>query len=365
MAQSAAETIVPYSGRSPAKPDGDEANVQTILYVLTGKKNIVSTDPSYLNIPLLEAVIASQQLSIQLKTNEFLRVYREKLNAGDYNCDNPKQQQNLKALRETLSSLYTCPTPKDQARLNDFIKENLKVLLADMLLYTGEMELFCNKQTCQQMKGYSTQIYLCAAHAQPKECCAIDYSNDTICALIEVLKSRSLTQKRSQASVFQYFVTAVRRAHRIFLHLHAYHFAHFIRLERNLLLCTRFELFCEKNTLLNTSTFLEAQVKEVLGSSAAKAQGMDFPSPTPATEAASPPVHIECPPNVDKGHYIISNLRSQPVLNVMCHPDLVPLGMEQPLSRYNLPPTVTFEEEKSLPNPEAFTSSTSTSTFAP
>lgn len=365
----AAETLIPYSGRTPAKPDGDEANVQSILHILTGDKDIVSKQPDYLSISLLEATIGNQQLSIQLKTNEFLRVYREKLRTGAYAFANPKLNEELAKLNTSLQYLYTYKST-DGTKQNEFIKESLKVLLSDMLLYTGEMELFCTKQTCLQMKGYSPQIYLCAAHQQPRECCAIDYCNDTIISLLEVLKSRTLTQKRTQAALFQYFVTAVRRAHRIFLHLHASHFVHFIRLERNLLLCTRFEYFCQANRLLSSNAFLQSQIQEILGQRppvqrVAADTGLQFPDAGAPPAGASPtsftPPPIDYPINVDRGHYLIYTLRSEKYLTLIDHPDLVNLGREQPLTKYNLPSNLTFEDEKALApvDPQPSTSSSS------
>jgi hypothetical protein len=57
----------------------------------------------------------------------------------------------------------------------------------------------CTAETCAQMKATDEWMYLCAAHKQPQECCAIDYIVHTLDGTAGLSRVGSRTRPHTHA----------------------------------------------------------------------------------------------------------------------------------------------------------------------
>ena len=139
-------------------------------------------------------------------------------------------QESVLTLRNQYTILYTI-SPTDRTR-NDILLTHLNSFLSQCSLVISTMDFVCVPEICSKMLGIKDQ-YLCAAHQSPRSCSALDYAHHTIAQLQTHLKSRSVRLTLSLLS------TVFRRLIRVFYHLAAYHFIHFLAVEvcRILLCC--------------------------------------------------------------------------------------------------------------------------------
>lgn len=103
----------------------------------------------------------------------------------------------------------------------------------------------CSPETCSQMTATEQWIFLCAAHKQPNECSAIDYTIHTLDGAACLINNNKyfpsrVTIKESSVSKLG---SVCRRVYRIFSHAYYHHFAVFEEFERQTHLCRRFSKF--------------------------------------------------------------------------------------------------------------------------
>ena len=141
-----------------------------------------------------------------------------------------------------------------------------------------------------------------------------------------------------------------------FTHLHTFLSHTLTLIQRALLLCTRFEKFCLLNHILDDKT----QMSETLdycvragfrynlrSSASAPAVPLsisDFRTFSERNTDAR--VQKPCPPGIDKGHFLIAQMRCVPILKLVGHSGLAALAGEEPLTKYNISTEQILVEEQ-------------------
>ncbi|VDO56157.1 unnamed protein product [Haemonchus placei] len=99
----------------------------------------------------------------------------------------------------------------------------------------------CNPETCIQMTATEQWIFLCAAHKNPKECSAIDYTRHTLDGAASLLNSNKYFPSRIniKESSLSKLGSVCRRVYRIFSHAYFHHRQLFDEFETSTHLCKR------------------------------------------------------------------------------------------------------------------------------
>lgn len=115
------------------------------------------------------------------------------------------------------------------------------------------LEEECHPETCSQMTATEQWIFLCAAHKNPKECPAIDYTRHTLDGAASLLNSSKYFPSRQtiKESSIAKLGSICRRIYRIFSHAYYHHRPLFDALEAETHLCKRFTLFVTKYSLMS------------------------------------------------------------------------------------------------------------------
>jgi len=158
-------------------------------------------------------------------------------------------QQLIRQNSSDVNTILTIPDGTDAAvwqyhHLRQFTMElNQIVVLFDPV---------CTDATCPQMKATDEWLYLCAAHKNPKECCAIDYIIHTLDGTAALLNSDQWFPSRVSVpeSSLKYFQSIARRLYRIFSHAYFHHKDLFDQIENELRLCERFVRFSNNFKLI-------------------------------------------------------------------------------------------------------------------
>ncbi|KJH52868.1 Mob1/phocein family protein [Dictyocaulus viviparus] len=110
----------------------------------------------------------------------------------------------------------------------------------------------CNPETCIQMTATEQWIFLCAAHKDPKECTAIDYTRHTLDGAASLLNSNIYFPSRIKIkeSSLSKLGSVCRRVYRIFSHAYFHHGQLFDEFENGTHLCKRFTIFVTKYNLM-------------------------------------------------------------------------------------------------------------------
>uniref|UniRef100_A0A183FM55 MOB-like phocein n=1 Tax=Heligmosomoides polygyrus TaxID=6339 RepID=A0A183FM55_HELPZ len=110
----------------------------------------------------------------------------------------------------------------------------------------------CNPETCIQMTATEQWIFLCAAHKNPKECSAIDYTRHTLDGAASLLNSNKYFPSRIniKESSLSKLGSVCRRVYRIFSHAYFHHRQLFDEFENNTHLCKRFTTYVTKYNLM-------------------------------------------------------------------------------------------------------------------
>ena len=75
--------------------------------------------------------------------------------------------------------LYECPRA-GIAALAGWQLEHIRAFAVELSELAVVLKDVCTPSACPQMKATDEWMYLCAAHKQPQECCAIDYIVHTL-----------------------------------------------------------------------------------------------------------------------------------------------------------------------------------------
>ncbi|VDM92448.1 unnamed protein product [Onchocerca ochengi] len=110
----------------------------------------------------------------------------------------------------------------------------------------------CKPDVCVQMTATEQWIFLCAAHKNPKECSAIDYTRHTLDGAAALLNSNKYFPSRvsiKESSIAK-IGSVCRRIYRIFSHAYFHHPELFEKFETETFLCRRFTVFVKKYNLM-------------------------------------------------------------------------------------------------------------------
>ncbi|VDP08047.1 unnamed protein product [Soboliphyme baturini] len=111
----------------------------------------------------------------------------------------------------------------------------------------------CDPNVCKLMTATEQWIFLCAAHTNPKECSAIDYTRHTLDGAACLLNSNRYFPSR--VSIKESSVTKLgsvcRRVYRIFSHAYFHHATVFKEFEAETHLCHRFTAYVIKYNLMS------------------------------------------------------------------------------------------------------------------
>ena len=116
----------------------------------------------------------------------------------------------------------------------------------------------CNPKICKQMTASEQWIFLCAAHGEPKECSALDYTLHTLHGASSLLNSNKHFDSRVsiKESSVQRLGSIARRIYRIFSHAFFHHRQLFDDFESGTTLCLRFTRFVTKYSLMSPENLL-------------------------------------------------------------------------------------------------------------
>ena len=101
-------------------------------------------------------------------------------------------------------------------------------------------------------------IFLCAAHRQPKECSALDYTLHTLHGAASLLNSNKHFPSRVsiKENSAQKLSSVARRIYRIFSHAYCHHRTLFNDFEEKTYLCKRFTRYVIKYDLMTTDNLI-------------------------------------------------------------------------------------------------------------
>mmetsp|Transcript_37331 Transcript_37331/g.33478 ORF Transcript_37331/g.33478 Transcript_37331/m.33478 type:complete len:116 (-) Transcript_37331:127-474(-) len=100
-------------------------------------------------------------------------------------------------------------------------------------------------------------VYLCSAHPQEQECCAVNYMAHNLDLSTSLINNSKPFKDRSNISneAVKHLGTIVRRLYRLFSHCYYSHQDIFLSFEEELCLCTRFTKFAKKFDLMSDKLF--------------------------------------------------------------------------------------------------------------
>lgn len=131
-------------------------------------------------------------------------------------------QQLIRKDPSQVDKLLKVPEQQDE----DVWKyEQLRQFCLDLNLITVALQQECTPATCVQMTATEQWIFLCAAHKNPKECSAIDYTRHTLDGAACLLNSNRYFPSRVniKESSVQKLGSVCRRIYRIFSHAYFHH----------------------------------------------------------------------------------------------------------------------------------------------
>ena len=138
--------------------------------------------------------------------------------------------------------------------------EHLRQFIVELNLLIVPMinDRSCTSETCPKMKATDMWLYLCASHAKPQDCSAIDYMIHSIDHATSTLndpknfKSRLDINQSSQ----KYLQSIVRRLYRLFSHTYFHHEQVFMDFERSRNSCERFTVFAKTFKMMSSDLFI-------------------------------------------------------------------------------------------------------------
>ena len=116
----------------------------------------------------------------------------------------------------------------------------------------------CDPKLCKQMTATEQWIFLCAAHRQPKECSAVDYTLHTLHGAASLLNSNKHFPSRVsiKENSVQKLSSIARRIYRIFSHAYFHHRVLFDEFEEKTCLCKRFTCYVTKYDLMTEDNLI-------------------------------------------------------------------------------------------------------------
>ena len=136
--------------------------------------------------------------------------------------------------------------------------EHLRQFCLELNSMAVRLQNECEPAVCTKMKATEQWIFLCAAHGEPKECSALDYTLHTLHGASALLNSNKHFDSRVsiRESSVQRLGSIARRIYRIFSHAFFHHKQLFDEFESETSLCLRFTRFVTKYGLMSPENLL-------------------------------------------------------------------------------------------------------------
>jgi len=164
-------------------------------------------------------------------------------------------QQIIRENHVCVDSILKSPEQQDEMVWK---YEHLRQFCMDLNLIAIKLQQECTSYTCTQMTATEQWIFLCAAHKNPKECSAIDYTRHTLDGAACLLNSNRYFPSRVNIkdSSVQKLASVCRRIYRIFSHAYFHHRNIYDEFESETTLCERFTRFVTKYDLMTSDTLI-------------------------------------------------------------------------------------------------------------
>ncbi|RIB17528.1 hypothetical protein C2G38_2131925 [Gigaspora rosea] len=130
-------------------------------------------------------------------------------------------QSLIRTNKENIDLLIELPPGHEE---DTWQYEHLRQLCLELNYLVIQLEAECNRQSCPEMKA-DEWMYLCAAHPNPTNCCAIDYIVHTLDGATTLLNSHKYFPSRISIpeTSIKYYQSIARRLYRIFAHAWFHH----------------------------------------------------------------------------------------------------------------------------------------------
>jgi len=165
-------------------------------------------------------------------------------------------QQLIKNDPSAVEDIVKLPNGQDK---DVWILEHLRRFLLELNLMVVCLDADCNSTSCPKMCATADWEFLCAAHAEPKKCSAIDYTVHTLTGFTALLNNPTHFPSRIKVppKSVEIFGSVVRRLYRVFAHGYYHHRPAFDKFEAETHLTKRFIAFALKYDLMT-----KAQLKQ-------------------------------------------------------------------------------------------------------
>jgi len=163
------------------------------------------------------------------------------------------QQYIQQLVRNDPSNVEAVLTPPEGQDEGVWKYEHLRQFCMELNGIAVKLQEECRPQTCNQMTATEQWIFLCAAHKNPKECTAINYTRHTLDGAACLLNSNKYFPSRvsiKESSIAK-LGSVCRRVYRIFSHAYFHHRSLFDDFENRTHLCKRFTAYVIKYNLMS------------------------------------------------------------------------------------------------------------------
>jgi len=224
------------------------------------------------------------------------------------------QQYIQQCIRRNPADIDVILQAPDQQDEGVWKYEHLRQFCLELNDLTVLLQKECLPDTCSQMTATEQWIFLCAAHKNPKECPAIDYTRHTLDGAASLLNSNKYFPSRisiKETSIAK-LGSVCRRIYRIFSHAFYHHRTIYDDFEERTHLCRRFTVFALRYGLIpkdnlivpiqgvnqDIQTIMQQQTSpvKIQSNNPALKNGDSPPSPSPASAAAAVVVPPPPPP---------------------------------------------------------------------
>lgn len=159
-------------------------------------------------------------------------------------------QQQIRTDYKDVDSILEPPVGQDEGAWK---YEHLRQFCNEMNSLAVRLQVECDPKVCVQMTATEQWIFLCAAHKNPKECSAIDYTLHTLHGAASLLNSNKhfpsrLSIKDNSLSKLS---SVARRIYRIFSHAYFHHRKLYEEFEEETYLCRRFTAYVTEYKLMS------------------------------------------------------------------------------------------------------------------
>ena len=164
-------------------------------------------------------------------------------------------QQLIRNDYKDVEKILDPPPGQDEA---SWKYEHLRLFCNELNLLAVALIEECDQLVCKQMTATEQWIFLCAAHRQPKECSALDYTLHTLHGASSLLNSNKHFPSRVSIkdNSAQKLSSVARRIYRIFSHAYFHHRQLFDDFESRTCLCKRFTRYVIKYDLMTSDNLI-------------------------------------------------------------------------------------------------------------